>query len=795
MVSEPFITIKEVNPNDTSIHFQKELNIYWQLTGFCRLFSSSSQTVLNADELFLISPYQPYNIQTLNGKAILLTLDLSYFDTDFLTSHHFFQRPATNESACSLKVIFAQLFDTLGEATPYGNLKIRSLTYQLLFELMNHFTVAIPADTGKQSKPDARIIEILTYLNEHSAEKITLGMLSQRFYITTSYLSQYFHSIMRITFKDYLKQLRLNHAFVMLASTTETIEAISMKTGFSSIHAFSVAFASKYGMNPSKYRKSILPYSRIETPDNHEILSQYLHPVTHHSAESKALNIRQELLHIDFSAKGKVCFHRFLKILNGGNAWYLLKSSMQKLLAETMKSIRFESLYISRLLDDNMNIYLEERDGTPFLNFRNLDYLCDFLFSLNLNPVFELSYMPRRLADTINMPNLMENDIVSMPKDMEKWCFLIKGTAEHIAIRYGQDRLNSCEFSVWSTPDNPLTPFSLPMSSYFELFYQTWNTLKTISPKIQVGVSKLTYTQLEKQEWIQHFLAFCRNRKCAPDYIGWNFYAVDKNIMQSAVKKHQLPLPSLSPDVLTESITNIDATIQKEHFKPKKYLLTDWNFSFSSHPLNDTVFRAIYIIRNVCRHLDTNIVLNCSELSDLSATPLTASKEYHGWYGLYTYHGIPKPSYYAYQMLSMLGNTLLSRGENWCITRRNNEIQILLFHYQHFQKTSDLSELFPQEEELFDFNQLIHIQCTLENLPFAKYSRLTTQLSRHSGSSYNHWHNMGSPEIQKEELTQYLVRHSSPHIHSDILMINNGMLQIDEKLYPLEAKMMIMTPV
>ncbi|MBQ4623449.1 MAG: glycoside hydrolase, partial [Clostridia bacterium] len=64
---------------------------------------------------------------------------------------------------------------------------------------------------------------------------------------------------------------------------------------------------------------------------------------------------------------------------------------------------------------------------------------------------------------------------------------------------------------------------------------------------------------------------------------------------------------------------------------------------------------------------------------------------FHGGFGLLNLQGIPKPSYFAYRFLAMLGNTrLFCPDENTLATQSHNGYQLLTWNCDNFQEEENI---------------------------------------------------------------------------------------------------------
>ena len=99
--------------------------------------------------------------------------------------------------------------------------------------------------------------DILSYIDEHIYEKISITTLCNHFCISTSMLHSLFRKNMNNTAKNYINELKLNKSKELIKNSTHTLSEISEILGFSSIHYFSKKFKSYFNISPTEYSKSI----------------------------------------------------------------------------------------------------------------------------------------------------------------------------------------------------------------------------------------------------------------------------------------------------------------------------------------------------------------------------------------------------------------------------------------------------------------------------------------------------------------------------------------------------------
>ena len=98
--------------------------------------------------------------------------------------------------------------------------------------------------------------KVITYLEEHCDEDITLAETARYFGYNEKYLSHTLHSLTGIHFRKLLSFYRVNHAKKLLLKSPElSVAQIAMKCGFSAINTFHRAFKDMTGMTPWEYRQ------------------------------------------------------------------------------------------------------------------------------------------------------------------------------------------------------------------------------------------------------------------------------------------------------------------------------------------------------------------------------------------------------------------------------------------------------------------------------------------------------------------------------------------------------------
>ena len=106
------------------------------------------------------------------------------------------------------------------------------------------------------SASNEKILSILTYLNAHLTEDLSIDDLASRFYLSRSYLMHTFKEQTGYTIGGYLLTKRLFLAKELIAAGTPITE-VCYSCGFQNYSTFSRAYKKSFRESPRDYRQSL----------------------------------------------------------------------------------------------------------------------------------------------------------------------------------------------------------------------------------------------------------------------------------------------------------------------------------------------------------------------------------------------------------------------------------------------------------------------------------------------------------------------------------------------------------
>lgn len=98
--------------------------------------------------------------------------------------------------------------------------------------------------------------EILSYVDNHYNEEMSLKILAHKYNMNSAYLGQVFSKEVGSSFSEYLNQIKNEKAKEMLLNTNLRINDIAKKVGYEDTSYFYRKFKKYYGVGPSAIRKS-----------------------------------------------------------------------------------------------------------------------------------------------------------------------------------------------------------------------------------------------------------------------------------------------------------------------------------------------------------------------------------------------------------------------------------------------------------------------------------------------------------------------------------------------------------
>lgn len=186
----------------------------------------------------------------------------------------------------------------------------------------------------------------------------------------------------------------------------------------------------------------------------------------------------------------------------------------------------------------------------------------------------------------------------------------------------------------------------------------------------------------------------------------------------------------------------------------------DFTANSNLNSIYDTAYMLPYIIHSTI--FKTNS-LNFLKAFDVLGKEINITNEvFIGAPGIANDMGIRKPSYYAYYLLSKLGNFIIDLDDGYIVTKSDNYYAILLYsHNDDVNKLASYEDIYQKGEIKKSFER----KYSLNIVNIKNSTRIITyEVNESTGSSYNYWLAMGSPDRLSKEEKEILHKASYPKI-------------------------------
>ena len=258
---------KEPRPDTVEVHHHDFYEIYFFLGGAVEYWVDGKTFHLEPGDFLLINPMELHRpIVREDNKTyerIVLWIRKEYleklsteemdltrcFDTT-LPTHTNLIHPKTVERTALTTRLSELIRENYG--TEMGSdLYAQGLFLQFMVEL-NRLALRAPKPRVFKDDSSTLVSRVLTYINEHFSEELSLESIAGEFYVSKYYLSHAFSNEVGVSVYRYIILKRLTSACQLLLDGKSAKE-VCVACGFTDYTSFFRAFKSEYGISPRDF--------------------------------------------------------------------------------------------------------------------------------------------------------------------------------------------------------------------------------------------------------------------------------------------------------------------------------------------------------------------------------------------------------------------------------------------------------------------------------------------------------------------------------------------------------------
>jgi xylan 1,4-beta-xylosidase len=380
-------------------------------------------------------------------------------------------------------------------------------------------------------------------------------------------------------------------------------------------------------------------------------------------------NPKPDVIVIDAQAPSHPFPHFWERMFGSGRAILSLRDSYRHDLRALKQITSFEYVRFHGIFDDEVGVYDEDSQGRPIYNFSYVDQIYDGLLANGVHPFVEISFMPSKLAARNILHTFWYKPNISPPKDWKKWDDLISAFTQHLVDRYGIDEVAQWYFEVWNEPNLDFWAGDPKQAAYWELYDHTALSIKAVNPRLRVGGPATA-----QAAWVDAFIRHCVEERIPVDFVSTHVYANDP---PEGVFGSQTKVPR--DQMVCRAAGKVHDQVKASSLPGLPVIWSEVNASYMTEPdVTDSIYMASWLADTISKCDGLLDMMSYWTFSDVFEEQGVVKTPFYGGYGLIAAGGIPKPAFYAFELLHALGEERLQLDSDFALLTRRKDGTLVL---------------------------------------------------------------------------------------------------------------------
>lgn len=270
-INEPYELFykNEATSYPVGAHTHNAAELYLTMTDLPDVLLNDTISMVPKGSLILIPPFcihQLYHEKDVIYERYILNIDIHWLENVLCSKQELTECLSYGEHPLILPLDSDQLsFLTHAMTAMLPKLREKSIKNTAeFFYLLSVIDSAVhtarrenPYPATNISKAQKTVNQMITYIQDHLEEKISLADMEAQFYLNRDYLSRLFMKHTHTSIGRYIAIQRIAKAQEYLREGLSVLE-VSEKMGFSSYAYFFKVFQKMTGISPSQYRSKLL---------------------------------------------------------------------------------------------------------------------------------------------------------------------------------------------------------------------------------------------------------------------------------------------------------------------------------------------------------------------------------------------------------------------------------------------------------------------------------------------------------------------------------------------------------
>lgn len=647
---------------------------------------------LHPDDVLLINKNHAYTLNSTDDNVVIC-LEVSnhyfsryynrYFQHQFLVSSEPHPTPKSKHINM-LKVLLAKMLMTHTHGhNDFSLLEANQCLSEILLMLVLYFKEDNPSAQRRNSSFSKRINKVISTIETHYHENISLTQVAQTEHVSLSYLSRLFKKEVGLSFMQYLMNIKFEHAVIDLINTSKPLYQITQDHGFSSTKQFIQRFKSTYQQTPNQFRQqhknnahpfeALIPKYLPDLPSHPQhvdevdtmhllaLLNDTLHPyITQSPLNEHYYPVEAQTITLTTDKK-TTPIPKLDYIIHIGELSEVLKQTIQQQLLQIQREAKVDYVGIHHLISGNTILpeYPTDEPIPSFSPYIHSDHAIAFLKQNHM-----------ALFITLTHQN-MATDLAAHGQKLAQFL-------THNVNVFGIDYLQSWQF-MYTAPNHRMA-----QSPEFEQHFHTLkNTIQSVLPHAKIGLflHPSDVIPLKKDPFFKSSLAQ------SADFLG---YSANPNEQVNLAKISHQSLAD-SEHHISEKTKNIRYCLKYNNLNTPLFLIT-WNtLTGDTRHTNGRFFRGALILNtliNVSGKINgIGFWINTEHQEEALTERIDTTS-----LALFYVFNTKRPAFYALAFRNRLQGCVVAMGQDYLVTETHQGYQIVLTNTAAFNPYISIKE-------------------------------------------------------------------------------------------------------
>lgn len=229
------------------LHMHRDLEFVLVLEGELEILTENRVEIARQGDIALFMGHQKHGFRTIEHSTTMIVTFSEHYVKAFI------QQMQGKIGTRSVFSVPHGLHSYLCECYLTADKPCEMVLKASLYAICARYMQAVPL-IEIPKRDDTLLTDILTYIEVHYRDDISLQSMSHDLGYNISYISRYFNQTVGINFRRYINQCRIEEALSLINRGHKSITEIALSVGFQSIRSFNREFKEITGKTPSDIR-------------------------------------------------------------------------------------------------------------------------------------------------------------------------------------------------------------------------------------------------------------------------------------------------------------------------------------------------------------------------------------------------------------------------------------------------------------------------------------------------------------------------------------------------------------